>query len=179
MTKFLMAFSLLLFVPAELLSQKSITGLPRAHATALQEFLTKNTDLEFLAEGRMDQKSLASMRKSFGATLTPYYRAGDFNRDGVLDFASILVKKGPPSEDLGPGLATTHRYRHNLTVVIFNGQKGGGYRAAFIEKTSGPLVSFLNVTTDKRKRLYFAVYETDEHFVMSPSANGYVVESAQ
>jgi hypothetical protein len=176
MTKLLIAISCVLFVSADLIAQKSLTVLPPAHVSALQDFLTKNTDLEFLSEGRLDRKSLASMRKEFGAQLTPYYRAADFNRDGVLDFASILVKKGPPSEDQGPGLATTHRYRHSLSVVIFNGQKGGGYRVAHIEKTTGPLVSFLRVTTDRKRRLYFAVYETDEHFILTPSGNGYVVE---
>jgi hypothetical protein len=176
MTKLLIAISCLLFVPADLMAQKSITLLPGAHVSALQDFLTKNPNLEFLSERRMDSKSLASMRKHFGAQLKPYYCVADLNRDGVLDFASILIKKGPPSEDQGPGLASTHRYRHNLTVVIFNGQKRGGYRVAHVEKTTGPLVSFLRVTTNKKRRLYFAVYETDEHFILSPSGNGYVVE---
>jgi len=176
MIKSALALFCFLLLPAELLAQKSVSELPHAHSSALQEFLTKRPDLKFLSEQEMDRASLQDMRKNFGARLTPYYRTGDFNRDGILDFAMILVKEGPPSRDLGPDIDETHRHRHSLTVVIFNGQKRGGYRAAFVKNITGPLVSFLYVTFEKRKQLYFAVYETDEHFIMSPAGNGYVVE---
>jgi hypothetical protein len=31
-------------------------------------------------------------------------------------------------------------------------------------------------TSEKPKRLYFGVYETDKHFIMTPAGNGYLVE---
>ena len=124
----------------------------------------------------MDKQILNDMRKNFGPHLKPYYRTGDFNHDGVQDFAMILAKEGPPSEDLGPDLDETSRYRHDITVVIFNGQKSGRYNVAFVKNTKAPLVCFLYVTFEKRKRLYFAVYETDEHFIMAAAGNGYLIE---
>jgi hypothetical protein len=123
----------------------------------------------------MNKEILTDMRKNFDARLNPYYRVGDFNRDGIRDFAMILANEGAP-KDLGSTLAETHRYHHEIAVVIFNGQQKGGFRVAFVKKTTAPLVSFLHETPGKRKRLYFAVYETDEHFFMSPAGNGYLVE---
>ena len=165
--------SSLIMMPICVRAQRKLSDLPPAQAAAVQDYLAKHSQLEFLAESRMDQSMLREMRKDFGARLKPYYRAGDFNRDGVQDFAIVLVKKGPPSEDQGPGLAQTHRYRHEMSVVIFNGQKAGGYTTAFAEKTTAPLVSLLNESSGKRKRLYFGVYQTDEVFFISPAGRSY------
>jgi hypothetical protein len=166
----------LLLLPHISVAQMSVSELPPAHASALQGFLTKHSELQFLSEREMDRETLKDMRKNFEARLTPYYRTSDFDRDGIQDFAMILAKEGPPSEDLGSDIAETHRYRHDITVVIFDGQRRGGYKAAFVKNTTAPLVCFLYVTHEKKKRLYFAVYETDEHIVMSPAGKGYIVE---
>ncbi|MDQ2975558.1 MAG: hypothetical protein M3R69_09130 [Acidobacteriota bacterium] len=176
MVKLTLTLLCLLLLPLSIAAQKSVSELPPAHASALQEFLSKHSELQFLSEREMDKETLKDMRKNFGARLTPYYRTGDFNRDGIQDFAMILAKEGPPSEDLGPDIAETHRYAHDITVVIFNGQKKGGFKASFEKNTTGPLVCFLYSTYEKKKRLYFAVYETDEHFIMSPAGRGYIVE---
>ena len=158
-------------------AQKSVADLKPAHAAALETFMRQRPHLEFLSEQRMNQETLKDMRKNFGASLTPFYRAGDFNHDGLQDFAVVLATKGARPADQGPGLAETHRYQHEVSVVIFNGQRKGGYRVAFEKKTSAPLVSFLSETSQRPKRLYFAVYETDEHFMMVPAGAGYRVES--
>lgn len=158
-------------------AQKSVADLKPAHAAALETYLRQQPHLEFLSETKINHESLKGMRQTFGASLTPFYRAGDFNRDGLPDFAVVLATKGARPVDQGPNLAETHRYHHSLLVVIFNGQRRGGYRVAFERKTTAPLVSFLAETSQKPKKLYFAVYETDEHFVMAPARNGYRVES--
>src|SRR5215510_10415692 len=119
------AMVLCLIMPICVAAQKRISDLPPAQAAAVQKYLAQQPTLEFLSESRMDQASLKSMRETFGARLTPYYLAGDFNRDGVKDFAMILIKQGPPSEDQGPGLAKTHRYRHEMAIVVFNGLSNG------------------------------------------------------
>ena len=176
MVKIPLIFLCLLLLPLFVTAQKSVSELPSTHASALQEFLTKHPELQFLSEREMDKEILKDMRKNFGARLTPYYRTGDFNRDGIQDFAMILAKDGPPSQDAGSEIAETHRYRHEITIVIFNGQKRRGFRPAFVKNTTAPLVCFLYGTYEKKKRLYFAVYETDEHFMMSPAGKGYIVE---
>lgn len=171
----LIVFSVLLFSVVSR-AQQSVTNLNLAHAAALEKFIHQRPHLEFLSEKEIDQQTLKDMRKNFGTRLTPFYRVGDFNRDGLQDFAVILAMEGKTPEDQGPGLAETHRYRHQLSVVIFNGQKKGGYRVAFEKKIAAPLVCFLYQTFEKRKKLYFAVYETDEHFIMTPAGTGYLVE---
>ena len=157
-------------------AQKSVADLKPTHAAALEKFIRRRPHLEFLSEREIDQEILKDMRKNFDARLTPFYRIGDFNHDGIQDFAIILATEGAPAEDSGLDLAESHRYRHELSVVIFNGQKKGGYRLAFEKKVTTPLVCFLYETFEKRKKLYFAVYETDEHFIMAPAGVGYLVE---
>jgi hypothetical protein len=171
----LIVFSILL-LSFESHAQQSVANLNPAHVVALEKFIGQRPQLEFLSEKEIDQQTLKDMRKNFGARLTPFYRVGDFNGDRLQDFAVILASKGAAPEDQGPGLAATHRYRHQLSVVIFNGQKNSGYRVAFEKKITAPLVCFLNQKSERRKRLYFAVYETDEHFIMTPAGTGYRVE---
>ena len=114
MVKIALTFLCLLLLPLFVAAQKSVSELPPAHASALQEFLTKHPELQFLSEREMDKETLKDMRKNFGARLTPYYRTGDFNRDGIQDFAMILAKevsfpKMPSSLEI---LAFTHTARH-------------------------------------------------------------------
>jgi len=170
--------SFMLFVSPRVIAQKSVSELPLSQAAVLQQFLTKHIGLEFLSETVTDQSILKDMRKSFGARFTPFYRAGDFNHDGVRDFAMILVKEGGPTGDQGVDIAETHRYLYDLTVVIFNGA-GKTFTPAFVKTTKAPRVCFLNTANEKRKRLTFGVYETDEVFIMTPAGKGYIVEIAR
>src|SRR5688572_2220193 len=100
----------LLFLTFDANAQKSVSELPAAHASALQKFLTTHDGLEFLSETACDKNILKYMRKDFGARFRPYYRTGDFNRDGLPDFAMILAKEGGPTGDQGSDIAGTHRY---------------------------------------------------------------------
>ncbi len=165
----------LFFLTLDASAQKAVADLPPAHASAIQQFLSKHDGLEFLSETALDQTILKDMRKSFGAHFNPFYRTGDFNKDGLADFAIILAKKGGPTGDQGSGIAETHRYLYDLTIVIFNGRRGT-YTPAFVKTTKAPLVSFLNVTSEKKKRLTFGVYETDDGFIMTPAGKGYIIE---
>lgn len=167
---------LLLLVTPDAKAQKSFSDLPPAHASALQRFLIRHDGLEFLSETACDQNILKSMRKDFGKRFQPFYRTGDFNNDGVLDFAVILVKEGGPTGDQGSDISETHRHLYDLTIVIFNGVRKT-YEPVFVKTTKAPLVSFLNLTNEKRNRVTFGVYETDEGFVMMPARRGYVIEN--
>jgi hypothetical protein len=123
----------------------------------------------------MDKETLTDMRKHLGASLTPYYRRGDFNRDGIQDFAMILSKEGARVEQEGI-TSEPHPYRHPIVVVIFNGQREGGFRVAFEKETDAPLVCFLSMRFEKRARLSFGVYATDGGFIMTPAGRGYLVK---
>lgn len=174
MKKVALSLSLLLWASLHCAAQKNVADLPPAHAAALQEFLSAHPDLDFMSERLIDADYLKSMRESLGLRFTPYYQKGDFNHDGSQDFAVILMKDVPPEED--PNLTETHRFRYQLTVVIFNGSKGGKYRAAFVKNTTAPLVCFINTTAGRKKQLYFGVFETDEAFGMASAGKGYIAE---
>jgi hypothetical protein len=174
MKKIALSLLCVLLSPLYCAAQKSVADLLPAHASALQEFLTSRPELDFMSERLIDRDYLKYMREHMGARFTPYYQKGDFNQDRLQDFAVILVKDAPPEED--PDLADTHRFRYQVTVVIFNGSRGGKYKAAFVKNTTAPLVCFINTTGAKKKRLYFGVFETDETFGMAPAGKGYIAE---
>ena len=171
MNKIVLGILFLLLLPICGAAQKSTSQLLPAHDVALQQFLLGHTDLEFLSSKNYDHGTLRDLRKHFGARFMPYYRRGDFNHDGRQDFAVVLKKKVSPKEY--PDLAETHRFRYEVTVVIFNGYRGGKYKAAYINDTSAPLVCFLGMSRGKRGKLYFQVPETEEGFVMTPAGQGY------
>jgi hypothetical protein len=156
--------------------QRRIAELDPRHAAALKAFLSSNKNYGFLSEDVLGPKYLKEMRKSFRA-IRPYYNTGDYNADGVIDFAIILSRKGE-RKDKGEGMAATHRYDHPISVVIFNGDRRGRFKKVFIEDIEAPLVCFLNTDTFKRKKkLYFGVFETDSDTrIFSPSGKGYIVK---
>ena len=174
MSKIIPAVLLLLLLPAGGAAQKSVSELLPAHASALQQFLSKHPDLEFISESDCDREALRGMREHFGARFMPFYRVGDFNHDGRRDFALVLAKDAPPKEETD--LAESHRFQYELTVVVFNAVRGGGYKAVFVKNTTAPLVCFLAMSREKRSKLYFGVYETDDGFVMTPAGQGYIAE---
>ena len=174
MRKIIFTFLFSLLLPFGGAAQKSTSQLLPAHASALQQFLSKHSALKFLSESDYNREALKDLRKRFGAGFMPYYRMGDFNHDGRQDFALVLAKDAPPKED--PALADTHRFQYEVTVVVFNGLSDGAYKAAFVKNTTAPLVCFLAVSQEKKSKLYFAIDETDAGFVMRPEGQGYIAE---
>src|SRR5947209_8378133 len=117
MSKIIFSLLLLLLLPLSCVAQKSVSQLLPVHASALQQFLSKHSDLDFLSESNCDREALKDMRKHFGAHFMPYYKVGDFNHDGRQDFALLLSKDVPPKED--PDLDGANRYQYEVTVVVF------------------------------------------------------------
>ena len=93
------ALILLLGSPAVGGWQKSVSSLSPAHASALQKYLAKHHDFDFVPESSCDGESLKAMREHFGARFAPFYKVGDFNHDGRQDFALVLLKAGAPRVD--------------------------------------------------------------------------------
>ncbi len=167
---FLLTILLTLFSTGGL-AQKAVSDLSPAQSAALRDYLKKHPDLRFLSEKSYDREYLKTMREDFGQRFTPFYRRGDFNDDGVPDFAVILKKNVPPKKE--PGLAQTHQLQYTVAVVVFNGARNGTYKSVFSKTATAPLVCFLNTTGARKKRLYFGVYETDDGFTLTPTKNGY------
>ena len=156
-------------------SQNTVVDLKPPHAAALEEFLSKNKDYQFLSSKVIDAEYFKFIRESFGKTFEPYYRIADFNNDRVTDFAMILSRKGEKKES--GATSEEHKYDYPLAVVIFNGDKKGTFTKSFIENIEAPLVCFLNVQGTKKKRLYFGVFETDaDTRIFTPTGKGYIVE---
>jgi hypothetical protein len=161
--------------PKAAFGQKAVASLPRAHAVALQRFLATHPNWEFLSDENCDPDAVRFGRKEFGASFTPYYRQGDFNRDGRPDFAMVLVEDTPPRVD--PGRGESDRPDFNLVIVVFNGQRKGGYRPVFVKRTVAPLACFLGLTYEKKRRLDFGIFETCAGFIMTPVGDGYILET--
>ena len=176
---FTVQFIIILFLSISAFGQKSVASLAPAHAKAVQKFLQTNQNLDFLAESSFDAAEdgmLKYARKEINSKLTPYYLAADFNRDGFRDFAVILSSDKPP-EDQGEGMSESHRYNYKLMIVVFNGSKNKTYKPVFKKQVESPLVCFLNMTTEKKPRLYWGILETDESFYISRAGKGYIAEN--
>jgi hypothetical protein len=168
-------FTIILVLCCSAFGQKTISELKAEHAAVLRNFLSKNKNYQFLSETNFDSQYLKEARQTFGKTMTPYYNTGDFNRDGILDFALILSRKGQPKKS-GASADSPWEFDYPLTIVIFNGNKGGSYRTAFVEDIEAPLVSFLDSNKGKKSQLLFGTYATDSGFFLKPKGKGYIVE---
>lgn len=126
-----------------------------------------------MSENALENEYLKEVYKWFKKPIKPYYAVADFNRDKVLDFAVILSRKGE-SKDLGKAFSIEHRFEHKLAVVIFNGDKKGGFTKAFIEDVKAPSACFINF---EDKQLYFGVFESDANtMIFKPVGKGYIVK---
>jgi hypothetical protein len=152
----------LLLLSTHTLGQKSMNDLTARQRAALQRFLAQHPEYRFMPESAFAPDTLRAAREEwdFGKAFRPYYRAGDFNADGLPDFAVILSSDAKAGD---PG-STMH-------AVIFNGIKGSGYRVAHIESLESSPALFLG---ESAGGLYAGVMETDAALCFTPSGNGYV-----
>ena len=167
---------LIIFFTSACFGQKRVSDLNANHAAALEVFLSGNNAYGFLSENVLDAEYLKEMRKYFKG-LKPYYNVGDFNKDGFTDFALILSRSGSRTDN-GEGFAETHRYDYPLAIIIFNADRKGKFRKAFIEDIEAPLACFLNTDiVKKKKELYFGVFESDaDTRIFAPAGKGYIIE---
>ena len=161
--KYLFAL-LLAALPLIVVAQKSVTEYTPAQRTALQAFIAKNPKYRFIPETWFEEGTLKAARVEwgFGRNFKPYYQVGDFNRDGIRDFAVILLT-GEKISDPDSG----------MHVIVFNGAKGGSYRVAHIEHEDFSPALFIRVD---RNALHVGVMETDSAGCFVPAGRGYIVE---
>lgn len=145
-------------------AQRSVTEYTPAQRAALQEFISKNTGYQFIPDTWFEEDTLKAARNEwgFGENFKPYYQVGDFNRDGLRDFAVILLT-GKNAEDPKSG----------MHVVVFNGVRGDKYRVAHVEHEDFNTATFISIGG---KRLYVGVMETDSAGCFIPAGRGYIVE---
>jgi hypothetical protein len=165
-------------------AQKSVSELKTSHAAALEEYLSGHTDRVFRQEYGLDDEYLKTVRIDwgFGRNFKPNYAVADFNGDGFQDFAMLLNREG--KEEWSPDLEEAERIHNEynpdypLTLVVFNGKKGGAYRVAFTKDLMGPSAAFINISTEKKKKiLYYGIFESDaDTFLLAPAGKGYIIE---
>jgi hypothetical protein len=153
---------LMISIPAK--AQESVAEYTSAERSALQEFIEKNRSYRFIPETWFDEETLRAARIEwgFGKNFKPYYQTGDFNRDGLRDFAVVLLTGKSVNDP-----------KNRLHVVVFNGVKGGGYRVAHIEHEEFSTEMFIKAD---KNRLHVGVMETDSTGCFVRAGRGYIVE---
>ncbi len=165
-------------------AQRTIDDLLPSHAAALQNYLSKNGDRYFRQEHILEDTYLNTVRTKwgFGKKYKPNYVVADLNRDGLVDFAILLIREGKEEWSADIELNERIRNEHNpdypLTLLVFNRMKGGRFRVAFSKDLMGPNAAFINVSTERgKKKLYYGVFETDsDTFSLAPAGRGYIIE---
>lgn len=166
--------------------QTSVGSLKPAHAAALEEYLSTHPKNGFRQEyvlDVLDPEYLKEIRKSFRKGFMPSYAKGDFNRDGVEDFALLLTRKGESVEN--DIKLQTHNPDYPLTLVVFNGVKRSAkslrsrvqsapiFKVAHTTDLMGPPAAFINFDGT----LYYGVFESDaDTFILAPAGKGYIIE---
>lgn len=79
---------------------------------ALQNFISTHNQYHFIPETWFDEATLKAIRYEweFGKKYNPYFQSNDFNKDGIKDFAVILLNRNN---------------QNYAAVVVFNGLKNG------------------------------------------------------
>ena len=63
---------------------------------------------------------------------------------------------------------------HKLAIIIFNGDKKGGFTKSFIKNVEAPPACFINF---EDKQLYFGVFEADaDTTIFEPVGKGYITK---
>lgn len=142
----------------------SLSSYTVGQRSALQSFLAANPKCRFLPEGSFNAETLEAARKQwgFGNDFTPYYQVGDFNKDGKLDFAVVLLS-GKSTSDPESG----------MHIVIFNGVAEDKYEAVHVEREAFNEALFIR---SMDTGLYTGIMETGAAGCFVPAGTGYIVE---
>jgi hypothetical protein len=118
------------------------------------------------------------MRETLGRTFRPNYVVADLNGDRVEDFAVLLQRAGKPTNQAPSEHSSKEHFPdYPLTLVVFNGGKGGKFSVAFTRDLDGPRAAFISLTTGRTKRLYYGIFETDSDiFTLVPAGRSYVMK---
>lgn len=156
--------------------QKSIAELKPKHAATLEKFLSANKNYQFLSEEVNDAEIFKWDGKWFGKAALPFYQTADFNHDRISDFAVILSRKGERRENKRAEVEH-HKYNYPLAIVIFNGNKNGTFKQAYLEDIKTPYACYLHVFGEAKKKIYFSVFESSfETRFFKPSGKTYIIE---
>ena len=150
---------------------QGLPHLPRQQQHVLDRWLHAHPDFRLATEADCGQCSeqIASVRRGFDTTwpavpsFHPYYVSGDFNGDGVPDFAVALLDRS--------------RRELPFTLLVFNGPFSSNRVAgpAFVSEPLDLRGSgiFFGPPRPKPYRLVVGPFESDNTDVLIPSGAGY------
>lgn len=145
--------------------------LPKAPRVALEAYLSGAPAYRLLPDSAFfdrdgDDGALPHVAPDF----RPYWRVGDFNGDGVEDFAALVF--GPPAQQQR---AWGGRTSYEARALVFNGQPDRTYHVAAELYGEIPYTSALLQPSDGE--LGYGVSETDALVLLIPEGDGYRVTS--
>ncbi len=89
----------------------------------------------------------------------PYVASGDFNGDGVVDFAAVVIGT---------------RKAHDFVLLVFNGPNDVRHpTAAFVGDVSARSALFFGPPRPKPYRLVVGPFESDNSFILQPRGKTY------
>jgi hypothetical protein len=139
----------------------SYVALP--HKTVLQRWLTNRPELRPATdEDCKNELGLRDARKN-NKNYHPYYVTGDFNSDGRLDFAVVLIDERKSDEN-------------KAALLVFNGPLSANTTAAYFEDKMDLFGVNLFFFTDRPKpyRLLVGPFNSDSGFILEPRGKGYI-----
>lgn len=172
--KLYLSIILTVVLSCSVFGQKTVSELNPKHAIVLRDFLEANQPYSFLSEVLYDAEFLKEMRDKYGKRFMPYYKVGDFNHDGSLDFALFLKKEGKPTQE---GNTEPFSYSYPMALVVFNGSKKGTFRKAFLKDEMNPYVMYLDWTIEKKRRLFYGMDGGLGGTMLTPIGKGYIAET--
>jgi hypothetical protein len=160
MKKQITFFTFYIFLSLTSLCQRSTTEFTNMQRVTLQKFISTHNQYHFIPETWFDEATLKAIRYEwgFGKKYKPYFQSNDFNKDGIKDFAVILLNSNK---------------QNFAVVVVFNGLKNGTYKFAHLEKEE--FQSELGLSF-QGKQLNVLVFETCNMGCFIPAGKGYIVE---
>jgi hypothetical protein len=150
-------------------TNKDFAHLPQNQREILQKWLTGSGFYRLAVESDCaNREGLQITRDYWGSLYHPYYKSGDFNRDGTDDFSVVLIDK--------------RKTKNNFYAAVFHGNVRGAYSAkpVYISKafdlTSGGL--FYN-GYGQGGRLFAGSFESDDGTTFVFVKNRYVEKRNQ
>ena len=111
-----------------------------------------------------DKEGLQEARGNVGKSYHPYYALGDFNQDGIQDFAIVFVKKADRASD-------------RFKIVIFEGLASKSFTAKWNSEDMNMGSMGIFYTDDHG--LYYGGFQAEDCIRLKPFRGGYAEESCK
>jgi len=109
-----------------------------------------------------DKEGLQEARGNIGKSYHPYYGVGDFNKDGIEDFAIVFVKKASRASD-------------RFKIVIFEGTASESFTAKWNSEDMN--MGCMGIFYTEDHGLYYGAFQAEDCIKLKPFRGGYIEEN--